>query len=46
MVRGGGVEAKVPLVRLSVEARYSRYGEYFRGFSNVNQAEILFGIHF
>ena len=45
-VFGGGVEVKVPLVRISAEVRYSRYGEYFRGFSNVNQEEILFGIHF
>lgn len=46
VVLGGGAEIKIAFVRVSGEVRYSRYGEYFRDFSDVNQGEILVGIHF
>jgi Outer membrane protein beta-barrel domain len=46
-VLGGGVDLKIPFVRLSGELRYTRQGsEDFRGISNLDQAEVLFGIHF
>jgi hypothetical protein len=46
-VVGGGVDVKVPLVRLSGEIRYSRATvSDFANISNVNQAEVLFGLHF
>jgi hypothetical protein len=47
VVLGGGVDLKIPLVRLSAELRYTRLGNhYFQNISNVNQAEFLFGVHF
>jgi hypothetical protein len=47
VVIGGGVDVKIPFVRLSGEFRYTHQGsEYFEGLSNVNQAEVLFGLHF
>jgi hypothetical protein len=47
IVLGGGVDVKVPLVRLSGELRYTRESvSYFSNISNLNQAEVLFGIHF
>ena len=47
VVFGGGVDVKVPFVRLSGELRYTRQTtSYFSNISNLNQAEVLFGIHF
>lgn len=47
VVIGAGVDVKVPLVRLSGELRYTRDTvSHFRYISNVNQAELLLGIHF
>jgi hypothetical protein len=47
VVLGGGVDLKLPIIRLSGELRYSHQGSAdFRAISNVNQAEFLFGIHF
>jgi Outer membrane protein beta-barrel domain len=47
IVLGGGVDVKVPFVRLSGELRYTRESNsYFSNISNLNQAEVLFGIHF
>jgi len=47
VVLGGGVDVKIPLVRLSGELRYTHQGSAdFQALSNVNQAEVLFGIHF
>jgi hypothetical protein len=47
IVIGGGVDVKVPFVRLSGEIRYSRATvSDFANISNVNQAEVLFGVHF
>lgn len=47
VVIGGGVDVKIPLVRLSGELRYTRQSEsYFAAISNLNQAEFLVGIHF
>jgi hypothetical protein len=44
---GGGVDVKIPFVRLSGELRYSRATvSDFAGISNLNQAEVLFGVHF
>jgi hypothetical protein len=44
---GGGVDVKIPLMRLSGELRYSRQTvSNFANISNLNQAEALFGIHF
>jgi hypothetical protein len=46
-VLGGGADVKIPFIRLSGELRYTHHGAaYFEGLSNVNQAEVLFGIHF
>lgn len=46
-VIGGGADLKIPFVHLSGELRYTHQGSaYFEGLSNVNQAEVLFGIHF
>jgi len=46
-VAGGGVDVKIPFVRLSGELRYTHQGSaYFEGLSNVNEAEVLFGLHF
>ena len=47
VVLGGGVDVKIPFVRLSGELRYTHQGSaYFQGISNLNQAEVLVGIHF
>ncbi|HVW87554.1 MAG TPA: porin family protein [Bryobacteraceae bacterium] len=47
IVLGAGVDLKVPLIRLSGELRYTRQTvSNFSDFSNLNQAEVLFGIHF
>jgi hypothetical protein len=47
-VLGAGLDIKVPLiVRFSGELRYTRQSvSYFSDFSNLNQAEVLLGIHF
>jgi hypothetical protein len=46
-VIGGGVDVKIPFVRLSGELRYSRATvSDFANISNLNQAEVLFGVHF
>lgn len=47
LVLGGGVDVKIPFIRLSGELRYSREGTAeFPGISNLNQAEVLVGVHF
>jgi hypothetical protein len=47
VVLGGGVDVKIPLIRLSGELRYTHQGSaYFQGISNLNQAEVLVGVHF
>lgn len=47
VVIGGGVDLKLPIVRISGELRYTRQGEpYFASVSNLNEAEFLVGIHF
>jgi hypothetical protein len=47
VVIGGGVDVKVPFVRISGELRYTRQGaHYFADVSNLNQAEFLVGVHF
>ena len=47
VVLGGGVDWKIPLVRISAELRYTRQGnDYFRAISNPNVAEFLVGVHF
>jgi hypothetical protein len=47
VVLGGGLEVKVPFVRISGELRYSHQGSAdFRALSNLNQAEVLIGVHF
>jgi len=47
IVLGGGVDVKVPFVRVSGELRYTRATvSDFANFSNVNQAEVLVGVHF
>ena len=47
VVLGGGVDVKIPFVRISGELRCSRQGSAdFRDISNLNQAEVLVGIHF
>jgi hypothetical protein len=46
-ILGGGMDVKIPFVRLSGEIRYSHAGSVnFADVSNTNQAEILFGVHF
>ncbi len=45
-VAGAGLEVKIPLVRMSAGVRYTRQGDYFSSYSNVNQGEVLIGIHF
>jgi len=46
-ILGGGVDLKIPFVRLSGEIRYSHAGSVnFVDVSNTNQAEVLFGVHF
>jgi hypothetical protein len=47
VVLGGGVDVKIPFIRLSGELRYTHQGSaYFQGISNLNQAEVLVGVHF
>ncbi len=47
IVLGGGVDVKIPFVRLSAELRYTHQSTaYFQGISNLNQAEVLVGVHF
>lgn len=47
VVLGGGVDVKIPLIRLSGELRYSHQGSpNFQAISNLNQAEVLIGVHF
>jgi len=47
VILGGGVDVKIPFVRLSGELRYSHLGSAdFQAISNLNQAEILLGVHF
>jgi hypothetical protein len=47
VVLGGGVDVKIPFIRLSGEVRYTHQGSaYFQGISNLNQAEVLVGVHF
>lgn len=47
MVLGAGADVKIPFFRLSGELRFTRQSvSYFDNFSNLNQAEVLFGIHF
>jgi hypothetical protein len=47
VVLGGGVDVKIPFIRLSGELRYTHQGSAaFQGISNQNQAEVLLGIHF
>lgn len=46
-VLGGGVDVKVPFIRFSGELRYIHQGAPdFQAISNVNQAEVLFGVRF
>jgi hypothetical protein len=47
IVLGGGVDVKIPFIRLSGELRYTHQSAaYFQGISNLNQAEVLVGVHF
>jgi len=47
VVLGGGVDVKIPFVRLSGELRYTRQTwSDFQQISNLNQAEFLLGVHF
>ncbi|HZL57981.1 MAG TPA: outer membrane beta-barrel protein [Bryobacteraceae bacterium] len=47
VVLGVGVDAKVPFVRLSGELRYTRATtSELANFSNLNQAEVIVGVHF
>lgn len=47
IVLGGGVDAKIPFVRLSGELRYIHQGSAdLQQISNLNQAEVLIGVHF
>jgi hypothetical protein len=47
VVIGGGVDVKIPFVRISGELRYTHQGSsYFQGISNLNEAEFLVGVHF
>lgn len=47
VVLGGGVDVKTPLVRVSAELRYTHQGSAdFTALSNLNQAELLIGVHF
>jgi hypothetical protein len=47
VVLGGGVDLKVPFIRVSGELRYTRQtASHFADFSNLNQAEVLVGVHF
>lgn len=47
VVLGAGVDVKIPFVRISGELRFTRQTvSNFQSISNLNQAEVLFGIHF
>jgi hypothetical protein len=47
VVLGGGIDVKIPFIRLSAELRYSHQGSAdFQAISNLNQAEVLIGVHF
>ncbi len=47
VVLGGGVDVKIPFVRISGELRYTHQGSAdFEAISKLNQAEFLLGIHF
>ncbi len=47
VVLGGGVDVKIPFVRISGELRYTHQGSAdFQAISNLNQAEVLVGVHF
>jgi Outer membrane protein beta-barrel domain len=47
VILGGGVDVKVPFVRVSGELRYSHLASPdFEAISNLNQAEVLIGVHF
>lgn len=47
VVLGGGIDVKIPFIRLSGELRYIHQGSaFFQGISNLNQAEVLVGVHF
>ena len=47
VVLGGGVDVKIPFIRLSGELRYIHQGSAdFQAISNLNQAEVLVGVHF
>jgi hypothetical protein len=47
VVLGGGVDVKIPFIRISGELRYTHQGSAdFASLSNLNQAEVLVGIHF
>jgi hypothetical protein len=47
IVLGGGVDVKIPFFRVSGELRYTRQTvSNFASISNLNQAELLLGIHF
>jgi hypothetical protein len=47
VVLGGGIDVKIPFVRLSGELRYTHQGSAdFEAISNLNQAEVLVGVHF
>jgi hypothetical protein len=47
IVLGAGLDLKVPFIRVSGELRYTRQtASNFSEFSNLNQAEVLFGVHF
>jgi hypothetical protein len=47
IVLGAGVDVKVPFVRVSGELRYTRLTlSDFANISDLNQAEVIFGVHF
>ena len=47
IVLGAGVDVKVPFVRVSGELRYTRLTlSEFANISDLNQAEVIFGVHF
>jgi len=47
VVLGGGVDVKIPFFRISGELRYTHQGSAdFQAISNLNQAEVLVGVHF
>lgn len=46
-VLGGGIDAKIPFLRISGELRFTRQtAAEFRDISKLNQAEFLLGVHF